>query len=884
MRPERIKMEAFGSYLKPTVCDFMGLYASRLFLITGPTGGGKTTILDAMSFALYGKSTGGKREFRDMRALAADDATDTVVEFVFRLGAERYRFMRRLHIHKKRTGGIEEQITAECQIDTADGWKSIFGDKLGSPKSVDQKALELLKFTHEQFSQVIVLPQGEFRKLLLAKSDEKRKILQVLFGTGVWDRCVAVISNRLIRLDKELSGLHDAEKTLLKSNDCENFEVLQTLCAQTGEQLCEAEKQSELAAARYNQAAGALTAARETAADFDALEQALARAKQLDDARGAYAESCKTLGQAQHARVVLPTYQRWKDAERTAAQKRLESDAATAKSAQCKAALDAANSAMTTVPENEEKLKQLQEEIARIKRDLQDAKDLATHERAYKQAEKTAADKKAELEKASGELDRLTARIEKGEGVVKAARDAHLQALSDNAAALLAGNLRDGAPCPVCGSVHHPAPTHTAETSDADALAKKAAEVERLLDDLKQQRETKKTALEAARTAYQAADGAYQVALARFSDAKARLGDAGSYDALLKLKNERETAETALRTQLDATKKAAQDAQVQFAAATTAGQAAQTAFAETQKARDAARTQFGLAAQKAGFAPDTDFEQTALTDEQMSELEQSIEQYKRDTADTSAKIEFLQARLADKTRPDLEKLGAEKQSAESDANAARQSVGSLTQRRKQLQNTISEIEKMRADSRELDEEWSRVKRVKDLIDGANVNKTPLINFVQSLMLDDVVAAATRFLRKLSRGRFALIRTDYSGKGGGHKGLDIGVVDANTGGRRKAETLSGGEQFLASLSLAFGLAEVVQSEAGGVILDSIFIDEGFGTLDHETLDAAMRALDDIRGDGRLVGIISHVSELKNRIPARVEVTAGDDGSHLAIKGI
>lgn len=883
MRPEWIKMEAFGSYLKPTVCDFTGLYASRLFLITGPTGGGKTTILDAMSFALYGRSTGGKREFRDMRTLCADDQTDTTVEFVFTLGAQRYRFMRRLHIHKKRTGGVEEQITAECQIDTPDGWRSIFGDKPGSPKSVDQKALELLKFTHEQFAQVIVLPQGEFRKLLLAKSDEKRKILQVLFGTGVWDRCVAVIGNRLNRLDKALAGLRDAEKTLLKSYDCEQFEMLQTLCEQTDAQLDALQKQSELAAARYDQAARAWTAAQEAAADFAALDAALARQKKLEEQRAAYTESCKRLTQAQHARVVLPTYQRFKDAQCALAQKRSAADVQAARAAQCKSALEAANAAAACIPEGEEKIKQLQQVLAQIKRDLQDAKALEDYAVAYKQAQKAAQAQRARLDGLNAELEHLTERIEKGEQVVKASRDAYLQALSNHAAALLAQQLQDGAPCPVCGSMHHPAPVHTAQAGDADALAKQAEQVEALLRKLKQQREAKKSEVEAARAADQTAASAYQVAAARLNDARARLGSGGSVQALAEMEKKQEHEAAALREQLEKIQKAAQDAQVQYAAASTAQAAAHTAWEEAQRLHDAALLQLREAVERAGFAPDTDFEKAALSPARMEALEQSIEQYKKDTADVGAQLEFLQARLADKSRPELDGLYAQKQQAQTAANEARQAVGSLTQRKQQLHGTVCEIEKMRASSKELDAEWSGVKRVKELIDGGNVQKTPLINFVQSLMLDDVVAAATRFLRVLSRGRFALIRTDYSGKGAGHKGLDIGVLDANTGGRRKAETLSGGEQFLASLSLAFGLAEVVQAEAGGVILDSIFIDEGFGTLDNETLDAAMKALDDIRGDGRLVGIISHVSELKSRIPARIEVSVGDDGSHLAIRG-
>lgn len=164
--------------------------------------------------------------------------------------------------------------------------------------------------------------------------------------------------------------------------------------------------------------------------------------------------------------------------------------------------------------------------------------------------------------------------------------------------------------------------------------------------------------------------------------------------------------------------------------------------------------------------------------------------------------------------------------------------------------------------------------------GRNLHRTTLQGFVLGLMLDEVVLAACRYLGKLSRGRFALVRVDTEG-GKAQHGLDIEVMDAYLGSQRKIYTLSGGELFLASLSLAFGLAEVVQNYSGGTRFDSIFIDEGFGSLDASTLNLAMDAFDEIRRDGRMVGIISHVEELKERISARVEIISSSDGSHIKI---
>ena len=268
MKPEYIRMQAFGPYLHETECDFTSLYAARLFLITGPTGGGKTTILDAMSFALYGKATGSLRDFRDMRSVAAPEELDTEAEFAFTLGEARYKFLRRFHIHKKRTGGLEEQITAECHRFEEDHWSLL----TSGAEKVSKTAAELLGFTHSQFSQVIVLPQGEFRRLLLASSKEKLDILQVLFATSVWQQVAAAANDRLKAVREELETLQAGRSALLEAAGAASPDELEALRVEGRAQLEQTAADAAAAQTAFDLASQQLEAAKSLAEQFDRLE------------------------------------------------------------------------------------------------------------------------------------------------------------------------------------------------------------------------------------------------------------------------------------------------------------------------------------------------------------------------------------------------------------------------------------------------------------------------------------------------------------------------------------------------------------------------------------------------------------------------------------
>lgn len=879
MKPEYVKMQAFGSYLKPTLCDFTALYSARLFLITGPTGGGKTTILDAMSFALYGSATGDSRDFRDMRCLSADDSTDTFAEFVFSLGNKRYRFVRTLHVHKKRTGEIEYRPEAECHSWGGEDWELM----ASGVTEVSKKAQEILGFTHDQFSQVIVLPQGEFRKLLLAKSEDKAKILQVLFGTGVWKRCADYIGERRRSLDAELKGMKREENALLGSENCGSFEDLCTLVENSEKDLSSVEELRDKALAKFKSAADDWSRAAEIDKDFSALEKARLTEETLKKSEGRIKEYRERLETGLKVKEVLPFYKHRRDAEKSNDSKKAALAAARFERERCGKIYDSLTERMKNLPAAEETEESLRQEITELNALLPEAKQLKELELKCRSLDKTAAELKTKSEETACERDNTEKRISKGEQIVSQLQEEYIKAAVANSAAELARQLKINQPCPVCGSLHHPAVAAKAEHPTSELMQKLKKYQERL-SGLKSDFEKQRQAAERVAEEFRNADRELAVALEKYKDAKLRLGENGGYDSIAAALREKTAGAEKIKKEISELKTGFDKAHADYlrsdAASLSANRIADDAAAELEKASD----ELSSAALSAGFPADADFAAMALSREDEEKLKAVIKQYENSCTETNKEIQLLSIRLKDKPRPDMKILTENKENCEKAASEAGAAAGRAKERRDRLQGLLKSIEQLRQSSGKLDKEYGQVTKISNYISGSNESKTPLHSFVLGLMLDDVIAAATRFLRRLSRERFSLIRADYSGSGRGNRGLDIEVIDSYSGGQRKVGTLSGGEQFLASLSLAFGLAEVVQAGSGGVYLDSIFIDEGFGSLDTETLEAAMKALDDIRGEGRLVGIISHVSELRSRIPARIEVSCGDEGSSLLIKGI
>ena len=852
MRPLTLELEAFGPYLDRTALDFEKLNESGLFLISGSTGGGKTTLLDAMSIALFCKSTGGRRSFSDMRSLRADHTRRTEVAFTFALGGKAYRFCRALYMKKKRGTEIYElHEQHECFSMEADGgWKL---EASGAAKRVTEYAQSLLSLTAEQFSQVIVLPQGEFLRLLRASSTDKAKILKTLFDCELWDALPGRLKLRLDQVYRARQTCETRMRSLLEKHRAESPDALSVQLETLAAQKTTLAEALETAQAESRKAQAALDRANE----FARLQAELQAAEKERAAAGAALQKARR-------------------------------DAAEAESAG--PAIEALQKTRGALERRFEALRQEQEQSRKKQRLQAEMREAETGLRRLDGDAQAAAQKQHDIRlKALEEKDAralesrlaLTAQ-DKAVAAAEAAR-------SHGAAALLAAGLLDGAPCPVCGAVHHPQPAVPAEAVPSEAeFEALRAQLEALRTEYQRaesEAAAAKAAAELAGETLAAAAGRCPAPAADAEEIERRLAAcAARLTDLQKKSGQRAAAQKrldALRKEADALERDAQEAGRSRAAQAERLEQLRRQTEEFRDVRDLS------AIEADGRTLET--ERRRAADEQ-ARLESGRRSAAEALAAASAGQESAEKRFSAAATA-IQSFGEAPPAPAADcaeaAEKVRRQIGALhvelgrtdeaLESARQTRETVSGIAE---EAEALDRDYSRYARLYGLLSGKNAMRMPILQYVLSMMLEETAASANRFFSILSRGRYALRRMEAPKGGQGYAGLDIEVLDGMSGTARSIETLSGGEQFLASLSLAFGLSEVVQGYSGAVRLDALFIDEGFGSLDADTLDTAMRALEAIRQGGRVVGIISHVAELQRRIPTMIRVSRTASGSAAA----
>ncbi|CDZ24909.1 hypothetical protein CCDG5_1811 [[Clostridium] cellulosi] len=1009
MKPRKIIMQAFGPYLEKTEIDFTKLYKSGLFLITGATGCGKSTILDAMSYALYGRAAGSIRDVRDMRTVGAPDDLETKVVFEMEKAGTVYKFERSMRIRKvkRRTGEIDKVTDYEENCSVMDGgeWKL-----LCSGAQMKDKAKELLGFSNEQFSQVVVLPQGEFRRLLTSPSTEKQKILETLFGTARWQAFSKALAQKAKSLGDELQKCADETITLCRSVECENVEQLEEAIRAAGEQLEGLNKDIESLLKQYNKKLTELRRAEQIENKFSELEAARRNLEELSKKKDSIEQKRERLSLSEKARELLPYYNAFTESKTALsaaksqlaeAEKALEAAKLEAKKAEeqaascdekdqelkkmagdiarlegileparalCAAAADLKNkgseekSAREKAVLESEKVKRLESEIEKLKASIQkDREQYIAHLpdlTAEKKELEANIDALKNLEKLKSSVDELSKELNRKRAEYKAlkqnlenekkALEAMQAALDSDAAYRLSQTLVDGEKCPVCGSVSHPCPAtavtgvpskeeietqktivdglekkHQAVLKDGaqihgkfdsankqyKELLSKCENLSYSLPEAQQRLEAVKRALSEANEAAervknleaQQKRAENELAAAREQCEKLKKAAEDSSAAVTALKERyslltasvpeelRDAAEVerkinalkeqcesisqtvkALRDRLEKAKSALSGALERQKAAQDVAKTAEAAFEKAQK-------EYIGCLENLHLPRDTDVKALTLTEEEYQALKAEIESFDREINLQKDKVVSLNKELSGVSRPDIESLRRSEQEARERNAEAQSQKGALEARLKSLENVKKSLRENAEREEKLRQEFSLYDHLSGLANGGNPLKTPIHQFVLGLMLDDIVACANIHLSQLSRGRYTLIRAASPTRGNGTKGLELAVGDAWSGGERGVSTLSGGEMFLASLSLAFGLSDVVQSYSGGIRLDSLFIDEGFGSLDTETLETAMNALEKLRLSGRLIGVISHVGELRERITARIDVIRRPDGT-------
>lgn len=874
MKPIQLVLSAFGPYVERTVIDFSALGEEGLFLIAGDTGAGKTMIFDAISFALYGEASGGKekRKSKSFHSNYVSDQTETYVELTFRHRGETWWIRRNLEYQrpaKKKKDGMETTTrqAADAQMRNEDT-----GEEILRMDDVNRRVRELLGLTQDQFTQTVMIAQGDFLKILTASSDDRKKLFRDLFHTNLYvdlqsrlqekNRACADEQKALEQVILSAEGKIDpeaefAEREILLSY-CGQIQHTDALCALLARLIEQEKAAQEQARAQKKEAAdqiGALIAAvtegERVNRDFADWESKRARLAALTAGQGEIDAQRAALAAARRA-------QQLETDEALMRRTRRDMDAQRAALSDAQAALEQAEKAL---PETETRMKEAESRGGEIHALLAQAKQMEDCLPVLGEVERL----KAALDTQKRELQRLTADSSRAQAAYTAAQNSYY--LSQ--AGLLARELKAGQPCPVCGSTAHPCPAQiTPETVTRQALEQAA-----------QRRET--------------AEKAQSDAATRLAANQAALDE--REDRLRALKIGADETRQRLAARIDAAHQAAADRQREIDAARSAYQALDKRKTAAQSAVDAAQKQLAalekdLRAQTEafeqkraahGFEDEASYRLAKRTNADIERLDREIRNYDEQKRTLAAQTHELEDKLSGRQRTDLTALQNQRAAALDRQAKAENAEKAMVRKLTLHESAEREIRQANAAIQKKRGKWQIIQELYTCCAGIAAGnpraKLTFEAYVQQYYFRFVVAAANKRLTRLTDGMFTLRVMREAANRVSQSGLDLEVLDRSTGQARDVSTLSGGESFLASLALALGLSDAVQSQSGQIRMDAMFIDEGFGSLDENALRSSIDVLLELADGKRLIGIISHVQELEERIDKQIVVTKTPNGS-------
>lgn len=958
MKPLRLILSAFGSYGGRECVDFEKM-KQGLFLITGDTGAGKTTIFDGITYALYGQTSGRRREGDMMRSQYASDTDETYVEFTFSELGKVYTVRRNpvwLRRSRRKNKDGEYALTKESarvELTMPDG--KAFPGKM---KETDQKIVEIIGMDMNQFSQVSMISQGDFMKLLLADSKERKKIFSQIFPTEIY----WLLQNRLSEQEKQMSvGLENIRRDCQRDienvqclpdssykeawkekgafSDVDNKPVLELLEAMEQE----AEQQEDALRASMTVVEKLLSAERE------AQEKELRRKRLLEETKILENELPQIQDKVRAAGQVLEAVRARYDTEWPKKQEqqlilnrempeydRLDQEEAALK--QLAQMLQNSVAAAKRAEEKEAETKKLRERLERQQEVLKDS-GIRLNQANQKLEECQGKmvlltglwNKKPLWEKFVSENEAAVKKAEESLSAYKEASRRHEQLYEQfiaSQAGLMARQLVEGEPCPVCGSLHHPALSQdegaaghrtTVPNKDADKMIDRS-----MVDQAKKVREAAEKEVEKARLKCQKLSeegAALKSGILNDADsileAPDRLFEEGNFwKSIFDIGNDSQRALQAARQQAQQIKKecdcfeantkklkALEKEQEQLGTEHTEMLQRQASLSAEKKSREES-----LSAMKSKMSFSSKNEAVKCLSNLNREMEQLKNALERAEADEKTWTGTLQL-----NRGQFSECQQMRNQAETEANDAKEKYARLLEtsgwpaetehlaletRREQLTETEKNIYSIRRTNKRIyerlsrllkdyggeQENFARIHHLSRIANGqmAGMARLDFQTYMQRRYFQQMVYAANRRLAEMSGHQFLLECRSLENLGRqGEVGLDLDVYSLVNDSTRDVKTLSGGESFMAALALALGMADVIQQEAGKIHVDTLFIDEGFGSLDENARNQAIRILNELAGGDRLVGIISHVSELKEQIEQKILVSKNDRGSHLVM---
>ncbi|WP_181249601.1 AAA family ATPase [Listeria seeligeri] len=1014
MRPIKLTMQAFGAYAKKEVIDFEKLGTEQIFVISGKTGAGKSTIFDAISFAIFGKANTFDRESFSMRSHFASDKEITEVTLVFRLKEHIYQISRipQQEIAKQRGNGT---TTSPQKAELYE----LIGDEMkllaSSVRDVNTKMEELIQLNVDQFRQILMIPQGEFRELLVSDSKEKEAILQRLAHTLYYEKVEKILWEKqkeaevfVIEARKkvtELAELSLPDEDVAGKTTAEISELQTKLVEKETTTLAEFEEELIFNREQTSKVVEKVTLAKEQLLDWQNLDLYTQEVASLEQETDFYATTQKQIEKAKRAgnlrsqdALCIRLKEQLQSAgtneqEITEQANKVAIQFSTAKKqteilAEQAGELEKNKRLLFQLEEMEPKLMELesttvQKQCAELewKNQTDHLQQVITKQQVITEQTKQAEERLAEINQAElANLEAMNKRtqleilIEKNRELIskrtkmvawekqkQAEQQTLTQLLSQNEtiemmirqeeaklkneqAASLAEHLHDGNACPVCGSIEHPNLATFEEAADLEKLEEtratfqakqlaistaekaisqldwqlnewrdiselKLTELEenvtantQTLNDLTKeieelqskiaQKETLQTKIETLKNNQseieleknnvaqhvESLHQQVQLAAGKLSYLEqaipAELRDKTIFDKQKKMVQTSIQNYEQQKEQVDAAYKQAEKETTRLESTLTV--ATKTTL-EANKALQVQREIFKEAMKQNHFLSYEDYKQALMSDETLKIQEEKVSAFQKKRHLAISRQADLTEKLKDKQKPNIDQLESimkEKQQILAQLEEKTMRQRELVSKRKELienyQKSIQAVEQAEVN-------YADIGLLSDAARGKNARRITFERYILAMFLDTIINRANHRLSKMTSGRFELHRKIEKAKGNVQSGLELEVFDEYTGLTRHVKTLSGGESFKTSLALALSLAEVVQEMAGGISLETMFIDEGFGTLDPESLEVAVECLLETQENGRLVGIISHVPELKERISARLEVTATNHGS-------
>lgn len=881
MRPKRLSLCGWGPYRDREEVDFTAFEDKGIFLITGATGAGKTTIFDAITYALYGALSGDERdrERNSVRSDFASPETPTYVELTMEHGGKIYRIRRNPeYLRPKKRSSNPMQYTKEKE-------NAVLyypdGRVLEGVREVNAALQELLGLDYQQFKKISMIAQGEFAKLLVASPKEKTRIFRELFGTGIYERFTQVLSARsrqlLGKVTEQKSKLEEDVRLLAvdleKADWCEevrdkfrelvaaenwNYEELSEHLAQmeTEAERRTKESQSAFDAADNigNRLTITLTEKAQDNRNLEELDRARVLQGSLREKQNLYREKKVLLNQAQNAGFAEGAEAKVLQLQRL-----------------CRSNAEERQRLGTEIEKLCEEQKRLEETVQWADR----LRELINHKKQLAE-QKAAADKlRKELAVKEEQLVEKQAEYLRQEKSCREAKNAYEEAdyrRRLSAVGLAARLLREGEPCPVCGSTEHPAPAKVGDDivseSELQALKEKAQRQDELLRDLHEKLVRQTAECENRRELWRR----QQEEIAAGEELLSQTGDLPD-KRYLELPAQKALEE--IGKQCDRFGRIAgllQEKRAREKELFTQRQEQETELAQAEEQMDRLLREYG-------FADKETYLRAKRSAKEREQLQHEIDDYGKQVAANNQLIAHLEELTEKKTWTDLAllKQEQEKNSAvrENALRAHRQWERNLSD----VKRTVQMMGEKRAVIEKNSTEYGYMKDLENMASGNNPKKLVFEQYVLAGYFEEILRAANIRLRRMTDGRYEMERVSEVGDGRVKDNLEIQVMDYYTGKYRSVRTLSGGESFKASLALALGLSDVIQSMNGGIRVDTLFVDEGFGALDEESLNQACDALMGLVDKNRLIGIISHVPELRERIDRQLVIEKSSSGSTI-----